>query len=67
MQGAKPYQGKHVAKPLYKSEYVSNDLNPTWKALVLDLNRRGLNSVDEELSIIKRIANLCKLEDQYVF
>jgi hypothetical protein len=39
MQGKEPYQGKHNDKPLYKSEYVSKDLNPIWKAQALDLNR----------------------------
>ncbi len=42
-QGKEPYRGKHVDKPLYKSEYVANDLNPTWKARALDLNRCDLS------------------------
>ncbi len=47
-QGKEPYQGKHVDNPLYRSEYVLNDLNPVWKAHVLDLNRCGLTSVGDD-------------------
>jgi hypothetical protein len=33
------YKGKHKCKSLYKSEVVPNNLNPEWKARLLDLNR----------------------------
>ena len=35
------YMGEHDSAdaPFYKSEYIKNELNPTWKAHVLDLRR----------------------------
>jgi len=51
-QGKEPYQGKHDDKPLYKSEHVSNDLNPIWKARALDLNRICNGAVDLKAGVL---------------
>jgi hypothetical protein len=43
---AKPYyEGKHKDPPFLKSEYITKDLNPSWKTCAIDLERCGIGLV----------------------
>ena len=43
---SKPYyEGKHKDPPFLKSEYITKDLNPSWKTCAIDLERCGIGLV----------------------